>query len=153
MAPVDPDTDPVLDPDPILVQAWGRLVRPFAELRSRWTALSGELGISPAAVSALVSVNPSDPQPMRELAALLDCDASYITGLVDDLERAGYAHRQPSATDRRVKVVALTADGERARGVAQQALTAPPPELLALPLADRQTLAAILHRASSTKIK
>jgi hypothetical protein len=51
-------------------------------------------------------------------------------------------------------VVALTADGERARGVAyKQALTAPPPELLALALADRQTLAAILHRASSTEIK
>ena len=137
--------------EPNLVEAWQRLVRPFAELRSRWSEISRELGLSPAAVSALVTVDPDDPQPMRELATLLDCDASYITGLIDDLERAGYAQRQPSTTDRRVKVITLTAAGKLARTAAHQALTAPPPELLALPEQDQQTLAGLLHRAASTR--
>ena len=38
----------------------------------------------------------------------MNCDASYITAMVDDLERAGYAERRAGPADRRVKTIALT---------------------------------------------
>jgi MarR family transcriptional regulator, organic hydroperoxide resistance regulator len=55
------------------------------------------------------------PLPMTELAALLACDNSNVTGLIDRLEARGLVARQPSSQDRRVKHVVLTAAGRRLR--------------------------------------
>lgn len=149
-----PEPAPQAVPDPSvddLAAAWRSIVRPFADLRSRWTAIARQLAISPAAVTALVSVDPDDPQPMRELAAILECDASYVTSLVDELEGAGLARRRPDTRDRRAKVVDLTDAGQRARALAEDALLAPPELVRALPAADRRALTAILRRASRTE--
>ncbi|MEU7897747.1 MarR family transcriptional regulator [Nonomuraea sp. NPDC049152] len=53
-----------------------------------------------------------EPLPMRRMADLFQCDPSNVTGIVDRLERRGLVSREPSATDRRVKNVTLTAEGE-----------------------------------------
>ncbi len=53
---------------------------------------------------------------MNELAALLGCDNSNVTGLIDRLEGRGLVARQPSSEDRRVKHVVLTPAGRRTRG-------------------------------------
>lgn len=52
-----------------------------------------------------------EPLPMRRMADLFQCDPSNVTGIVDRLERRGLVSREPSATDRRVKNVTLTAEG------------------------------------------
>ena len=52
---------------------------------------------------------------MSRLADTLSCDASNVTGLVDRLESRGLVRRQPSAEDRRVKVLQLTPAGSRLR--------------------------------------
>ena len=52
--------------------------------------------------------------PMNELAALLACDNSNVTGLVDRLEARGLVTRQPSPEDRRVKHIVLTDAGRDA---------------------------------------
>lgn len=51
------------------------------------------------------------PLPMRELASLLGCDASNVTGIVDRLEAAGLARREADPHDRRVKRVIATSEG------------------------------------------
>lgn len=51
------------------------------------------------------------PLPMRELAVLLGCDASNVTGIVDRLEAQGLARREPDPRDRRVKRVVATDEG------------------------------------------
>lgn len=51
------------------------------------------------------------PLPMRELAALLGCDASNVTGIVDRLEAQGLARREADPRDRRVKRVIATPQG------------------------------------------
>ncbi|MDX6353982.1 MAG: hypothetical protein QOF98_885 [Streptomyces sp.] len=51
------------------------------------------------------------PLPMRELAALLGCDASNVTGIVDRLEAQDLARREPDPRDRRVKRVIATPKG------------------------------------------
>jgi DNA-binding MarR family transcriptional regulator len=133
--------------DQALLDAWRRLVPPLANWRTRLDEVCRELRLSPAAVTALLSVDPAHPGPMRDLAAVLDCDASYVTAMVDDLERAGYAERRTAPEDRRVKTIALTPEGVRARAVAENALAAPPRQLLALPARDRRALLDILQRA------
>ncbi len=62
------------------------------------------------------------PQPMRELADHLRCDASNITGLTDRLAARDFVERVPGE-DRRIKLVTLTDQGRllRSRLVARVA--------------------------------
>lgn len=87
-----------------------------------------------------------EPRPMRGMATALQCDASYVTGLVDDLEGAGYVERRPSPTDRRVKLVTLTEAGRRARDTARHALGEPPAFLARLSDADHADFARVMDR-------
>jgi DNA-binding MarR family transcriptional regulator len=52
---------------------------------------------------------------MKELAARMGCDASFITTIADNLEKRGFLHREPGQRDRRVKNLVLTADGIAAK--------------------------------------
>jgi DNA-binding MarR family transcriptional regulator len=133
--------------DRALTEAWRELTPPFIGWRTRLYDVSRDLGLSPAAVTALLCVDQDNPRPMRDLAAMLDCDASYVTGVVDDLEKAGYAERRVAPEDRRVKAVALTPEGVRARTIAEDTLVAPPRKLFALSARDRRVLVDILRRA------
>ena len=63
---------------------------------------------------------------MSEIAAVLHCDTSNVTGIVDGLEEKGLAPRQPSESDRRVKLIALTAEGRRLRARLTRAIEKPP---------------------------
>ena len=56
--------------------------------------------------------------------------------MVDRLERQGLVERQSIATDRRVKMVALTPRGRRTRAELFEGLYSPPPELSRLGRAD-----------------
>ena len=52
---------------------------------------------------------------MSALADRLGIDASYVTTIADQLEERGLIERQPHPTDRRIKSLALTAEGRRLR--------------------------------------
>ncbi|MFR9798748.1 MarR family winged helix-turn-helix transcriptional regulator [Streptomyces sp. MS06] len=83
---------------------------------------------------------------MSALATTLTCDASNMTGIVDRLEKRGLVRREPSPSDRRVKNVALTADGERVidtiRGRMQHTVAG----LERLDVQERETLSVLLER-------
>ncbi len=115
--------------------------------RWQWADVAAKLKISQAALRALLAIDPDEPRPMRDLAQAMNCDASYVTAVVDDLERAGYANRRTAPADRRVKTVVLTAAGRRALRTVQDELLAPPPQLERLPAAERDALARLLQRA------
>jgi MarR family transcriptional regulator, organic hydroperoxide resistance regulator len=83
---------------------------------------------------------------MRELATAMNCDPSYITAMIDDLERAGLAVRQASPADRRVKTVVLTPRGITALQTARDGLLSPPAQLAQLAPADQQQLARLLRQ-------
>ena len=82
---------------------------------------------------------------MRSLAAEWRCDASTATWTVDRLEAKGLAERRAHPTDRRVKLVALTAQGISTKAALVAGIYAPPPELLQL--TDEELVA--LERAVS----
>ena len=128
-------------------EAWGLFWRIFIADKPRRIAVMTELGLSFQQSMALMRLQPGSPLPMSVIAAELGCDNSNVTGIVDRLEAAGLAERQPFANDRRVKAVALTPKGEAVRAEVQLRAGQPPPELAALSERDAETLRDILSRA------
>jgi DNA-binding MarR family transcriptional regulator len=96
---------------------------------------------------ALRSLRPDAPAPMGELAELLRCDSSNVTGIVDRLEERGLVERRGAPHDRRLKMVAVTERGARVRRLLTERLDEPPPELAALTLEDQILLRDVLRRA------
>jgi DNA-binding MarR family transcriptional regulator len=125
-------------------EAWGLLTGlvyppPFL-------GIARELGLRPASFGALRTLD--RPRTMGEIATVLHCDRSNVTGIVDGLEEKGLATRQPSAADRRVKLIALTPQGRRVHARLARAIAKPPAWVEGLSAADRRSLAEILGRAS-----
>jgi len=125
-------------------EAWGSLVRlvyppPFL-------SIARELGLRPAAFGALRTLE--EPKTMSEIATFLHCDPSNVTGIVDGLEERGLAIRTPSEQDRRVKLIALTAEGRRVHARLSKAIETPPGWLTGLSAADQRTLRDLLSRAA-----
>ena len=94
-------------------EVWGLFRTLFGQHRRRFLIAAAELDLHPAQAGALLQLD--SPLPMTELAALLACDNSNVTGLIDRLQARGLVARQPSSQDRRVKHVVLTAAGRRLR--------------------------------------
>jgi len=86
------------------------------------------------------------PLPMNELAAVLACDNSNVTGLVDRLEARELVARQASPDDRRVKRVVLTAAGTRLRAQLLERVGRPPAGLERLSPAEQRQLRNLLQR-------
>jgi DNA-binding MarR family transcriptional regulator len=80
-------------------------------LRHHLDAELGRLGLTPAVARALYQLDPEQPLPARDLAELLACDRSNVTGLVDRLEEAGLVERHVEPTDRRIKTLVVTEAG------------------------------------------
>lgn len=84
------------------------LVRAAEHVKASFAAAVEPLGVPVHLARAVVMLD--EALPMSALADKLTCDPSYITTLADQLEDRGLAERLPG-TDRRVKRLALTADG------------------------------------------
>ncbi|MFG2119924.1 MarR family winged helix-turn-helix transcriptional regulator [Streptomyces sp. NPDC048710] len=85
----------------------------------------------------------------RELSTRLGYDPSAIVGLVDDLEKLGFAERRPSPDDRRSRIVVLTENGRTFLRDTDQAGLRVTNDLLApLDAAERETLHALLLRVA-----
>jgi len=110
-------------------------------------AIAQESGLRPAAFGALRVLD--EPRAMSEIAALLRCDNSNVTGIVDGLETRGLAERTASPGDRRVKLIALTAEGRRLRARLMREARRPPAWLKSLSAADQRTLRDLLRRATA----
>ncbi|MEU6369340.1 MarR family transcriptional regulator [Streptomyces sp. NPDC046931] len=87
------------------------------------------------------------PASMSVLATTLTCDASNMTGIIDRLEKRGLVRREPSPSDRRVKNVVLTAEGERVIDVIRGKMHHTLEGLSRLDQQERDTLYALLERA------
>jgi DNA-binding MarR family transcriptional regulator len=130
---------------------------PRDSAREAWGLLAGlvypppflgvarQLGLRPAAMGALRTLD--QPRTMSEIAIVLHCDNSNVTGIVDVLEEKGLATRRPSAADRRVKLIELTAEGRKVRARLTRAIAKPPAWVEGLSEADQRALVAILGRA------
>jgi DNA-binding MarR family transcriptional regulator len=121
------------------------------ETQERFHAACEAADVSPPQLKALLSLEPGAAQPMRALAEVWRCDASWVTGIVDGLEERGYVERQPYASDRRVKVVAITPLGEKAKARALERLYEPPASFDALAPAEQAQLRDILAKVRTRR--
>jgi MarR family transcriptional regulator, organic hydroperoxide resistance regulator len=87
-----------------------------------------------------------EPMSMSALADRLGIDASYVTTIADQLEERGLIERQPHPTDRRIKSLALTAEGRRLREELADELWVEVPVLDALSADERRELSRLLSR-------
>ncbi|HEY6777994.1 MAG TPA: MarR family transcriptional regulator [Thermoleophilaceae bacterium] len=128
-------------------EAWGLLWRIMQANKPRFMALAHELGLAPMQLHALRLIEPGAELPMSSLAGKLFCDASNVTGIVDRLEARGLIERRPAVYDRRVKLLALTDEGERVREAAWRQMSQPPPAIAALSLDQQYALRDALRAA------
>lgn len=135
--------------DEELRATWSRLLGLFLSRRNGLFAVLTELGLTPPYGHALMSLLRLGPSRMRDLAELMNCDASYITSVADRLEQLGYAERRPAADDRRVKELALTRKGRAAAQRLDAVFTDPPEEMARLSPAERRALADISRKLFS----
>ncbi|HET6508327.1 MAG TPA: MarR family transcriptional regulator [Baekduia sp.] len=117
--------------------------------RDRRPAVSDALGMSFTRVKALLYTS-REPRTGRQLATLLAIDAPYVSVIVDDLEQRGFVRREPHPTDRRAKLISVTAAGRRAAAKAERVLYLPPEVLLALPPQDLEALDRIVAKLAGS---
>jgi DNA-binding MarR family transcriptional regulator len=140
---------PEVGADP-LRHAWDdiKLVLGLADrVRQYFTARAAEFDLSPPQAKVLLQLQPGEALPMRTLADQLRYDPSNLTGLIDKLAAQGAVERQPDATDRRVKALALTAAGMQLRHDFQERLLGAAQPLGALSESQMQELRRLLQLA------
>ena len=118
------------------------------ELHDRFHEACGSIGLPhPGALKLLLMLDGAEPPPMRAVASIMNCDASYVTALVDALEAPGYVERRPAPGDRRVKLIAVTPAGEAAREQAMDVLSQPPAGFEKLSAVEARELSRLLEKA------
>lgn len=92
-----------------------------------------------------------EPMPMHQVAGLLDCDPSNVTGIVDRLEASGFVERRVLPVDRRVKQLVLTPAGQQVQECLMTVFD-DVPGLSDLSETDLRTLHDLLERAVATRV-
>jgi DNA-binding MarR family transcriptional regulator len=128
-------------------EAWQLLWEFMLENRRLFLHSVAELHLTPPQAFALRHMDPARPATMSELAEILFCDASNVTGLVDRLEARGIVERRPDERDRRVKTVVFTSEGLKLRERVIALMNEPPPQIARLSRADQETLLEVFRRA------
>jgi DNA-binding MarR family transcriptional regulator len=116
------------------------------EMQHRFLEACEVADLTPPQLKALLSLEADGARSMRVLAESWRCDASWVTGIVDGLEERGYVQRQPHLTDRRVKVVALTPLGEKAKASVLERIYEPPDSFKALTPGEQVQLRDLLAK-------
>jgi DNA-binding MarR family transcriptional regulator len=107
------------------------------QMRRRFHEVVSEHGLTPPLYATLRELD--EPLPMRTAAERLCFDASYITGLADRLEALGFVERRSDPSDRRVKQLAVTDQGDEVKRRIDDAMALGPglfPELEDQDVAD-----------------
>ncbi len=118
----------------------------FAERRRFWAAAS-EFDLHPAQAGALMQLDEREGLPMHEIASLLACDSSNVTGIVDRLEARGLVTRRTAERDRRVKQILPTPAGVEVRDALRVRMSHVPEGIERLSARDQRQLRDLLARA------
>jgi DNA-binding MarR family transcriptional regulator len=106
------------------------------------------IGLTTALFAVLNYLRESDGEIQQQIGSAMGIDPSTMVSLVDQLERAGLAKRQPHPQDRRAREVRITPKGrrtlERARELAEEVEH---DVLRGLSPAERRQLVVLLRKA------
>ena len=98
--------------------------------KPRMMAICREFDLYPPQVMVLQTLD--RPKPMREVAGVLACNSSNLTGITDRLEERDLVRRTSDPDDRRVKLLVLTEGGQKLRGKVMERMEVPPEAFVAL---------------------
>lgn len=102
-------------------------------------------GVTPVQYGALQAIANQPDLDQRSLARLIGLDTSTLAGVVDRLEARGLVLRQASPSDRRVRLLRLTPDGEATLADVLPAMQRAQERILApLPKAERREFMRML---------
>jgi MarR family transcriptional regulator for hemolysin len=123
-------------------------------LATEMTAALEELDLVPRGYCVLATALTGE-KTQTELAQIVGLDKTTMVVTVDSLEAAGLAERRPSATDRRARVITVTAAGKRKVAEAEKVIERVQGDVLAgLPAEHRdalvESLAALVGGRLST---
>jgi len=116
-------------------------------LTTELTARLAELGITPRSHCVLRTALSHDEPTQGLVAEECALDKTTMVVTMDELEKAGLAHRRSSLADRRVKIVDVTPKGARLVERAEAVVAAVYDDVLAgLPAGERAGFVAGLER-------
>ncbi len=125
-------------------QVWRRLVDLVMETRDDWRrALSDATGLPFGRVRVLRRLD-DGPLTLGELAEATGSDAPAITVTINALEAQGLVNRRPHPTNRRAKLVSLTADGRATLAKARKVIERAPAAFAGVTSADLAALRRLL---------
>lgn len=128
------------------------LSRATHSLLTELTAGLEGIGISPRGHQVLMAAR-AGTHTQIELARTIGLDKTTMVVTLDELERAGLAERRPAPSDRRARVIAVTAAGERKLQEADAILAAIREDVLStLPADERETFMRALGRLVSERL-
>ena len=131
-------------------EIWGLFLDPVLDLlKSHVLAHYAEHRLTSSQACLLQRLN--HPMPQREAALQLGYDPSNITALADVLEAKGLLERRLDPSDRRVKTLARTAEGERLARALDESLSQPPESLKRLSPDEQEQLLRLLSKAFGPK--
>src|SRR3954462_15864227 len=99
-------------PPQICEDLWWLLSKASHGVTTEMTAALERVGVSPRAYCVLTSAMGGE-YTQTQLARMVDLDKTTMVVTLDELQAAGLAERRPSATDRRARLIAVTAVGRR----------------------------------------
>ena len=109
---------------------WRQLSELWLSFKPRMMAICREFDLYPPQVMVLQTLD--RPKPMREVAGVLACNSSNLTGITDRLEERDLVRRTSDPDDRRVKLLVLTEGGQKLRGKVMERMEVPPEAFVAL---------------------
>ena len=111
----------------------------------RWAEVLAGLDVTPTQAKVLMALGEAGPLGQQRLAELVGVDPRNAVSVVESLVGAGLVSRAVDPSDRRRRVLALTAPGRRLVKKLVASTARNDDELLAsLPAADRETLRRLL---------
>jgi DNA-binding MarR family transcriptional regulator len=95
---------------------WYLLYKAGSVARQRWTAMLANLNVSPGQYCALMALGEAGRVGQHRLAELIGVDPRNAVPIIDALAEQGLVSREVDPSDRRRRVLQLTASGRAAAG-------------------------------------
>lgn len=128
------------------VELCGLIARLNQRMDSHIRQVADTLGITASQAVALREL--ADPMTLTELAEHMGCETSNAGYVIDRMEKQRLVQRGPHPSDRRAKILTLTADGRRCRTNVLDALSQDAP-IDTLSAAEQRTLVALLRKTTN----
>ena len=108
--------------NPEIIQTCEDLMQLSRQMKVLMIATAERHNLTPAQLVALYWIGQNENLLMGEVAAMLNCDASNVTGIMDRLVAQGLAQRHEGSKDRRRKTTQLTDKGSNMVAILKQDL-------------------------------